>query len=378
MKVLLDDLGLEYHYDVVLKDIKVKGWDHRNNWNDRLWSYVLSEAVKTNLPKTIVMDHYSTALREIEANPLLDAIEAIEWNGEDHITALSRKLKSNTGTPEYRREIFMKWLIQCVACWDECQRTPNTNAMPKYEYVFVLGGGQGAGKTTLFRKLMPDMMSDYFIEGALLNPSDRDSVKQVTSYGMVELGELDATTRKSDVAELKAFLSNQFDIYRVAYGRVEEKHKRRTSFCGSVNPSTFLNDHTGARRFLYILLNGEINISSIDIMQMWAQALSLYLSGERWWIEREDEAYAIQFKVNAKATDTGIVGDIVMALKQRLKKSNSKDTKRISATKLWSMFTDGKIPTKTERAIFYSELEKIKGLKVSKIHGISIPQNWYA
>lgn len=377
MKQLLDNLDLTYHYDIIKKGVKVEGWDNENNWNEKLWSHSLSEAVKTMLPKSIMQDHYTTALLLYEKNPLLDLIENINWDGNDHITELAQRIKSKTGNFEYRREILMRWLIQCVSAWDSSKRTTNQEAIPKYEYIFVLGGGQGVGKTTLFKKLMPESMSDYFLEGALLNPSDKDSVKQCTSFGMVELGELDATTRKSDVAELKAFLSNQWDIYRVPYARSEEKHRRRTSFCGSVNPTTFLNDPTGARRFLYILLEGDINVDGIDFMQLWAQVWSLYLNGDRWWLNRGDEAYTMQTTINEQATDTGIVGDVIMDLKQRLKKSKGNEQKRISATKLWTMFTDGKLPTKVERSIFYTELEKIKGLKVSKHNGIAIPKDWY-
>jgi putative DNA primase/helicase len=41
-------------------------------------------------------------------------------------------------------------------------------------------------------------------DGMMLRPDDRDSVKQVVSHWLVELGELDATFRKSDIAQLKA------------------------------------------------------------------------------------------------------------------------------------------------------------------------------
>ena len=37
------------------------------------------------------------------------------------------------------------------------------------------------------------------MEGATLNPADKDSVKQAVSHWIVELGELESTFKKSDI-----------------------------------------------------------------------------------------------------------------------------------------------------------------------------------
>jgi len=304
MKQLLKKINIKGGYDVILKEILVKGVDKKEeNWKDVLRSHVISEAMKHGIPRIAVEDHLAVSMRGKNKNPLLDSVKGIKWDGKNHIKKLAKRMKVADGTEAYRDVILKRWLIQCVASWDAGASTPRKDALPKYEYVFVLGGDQGVNKTTLFTKLMGGARRRYFDSGAILKPSDRDSVKQNTSFGMVELGELDATTRKSDIAEIKAFMSNEHDVYRVPYGREDERHKRRTAYCASVNPIHFLVDSTGSRRFLYIRLNEVMELSGINFDQVWAQAWSEYQGGERWWIERSDPEYGAQQDANAHATD---------------------------------------------------------------------------
>lgn len=375
MKELLRLIKIKGKYDVILKDISVDGWDTGEaNWKDTLRSHIISEAMKKGIPRIAVEDHLAVAIRGKNKNPLLKGIKDVEWDGKDWIKKLAKRLKVDKGLTEYRDVILMRWLIQCVSAWDGAENTPRKDALPKYEYIFTLGGGQGVNKTTFFTKLMGGKRRRYFHSGSLLKPNDRDSVKQNTSFGMVELGELDATTRKSDIAEIKAFMSNEHDVYRVSYGREDERHRRRTSFCASVNPEEFLVDSTGARRFMYLRLKSVIKLKGVDFEQVWAQAWSLYRGGERWWIEREDDEYQIQLEVNESATDDGVVGDVAREIYDRIK-TTPKDERhvRMSTTKVWELLT-GKIPTKAERMGLLNVLRADGKVKATQKHGISVPR----
>lgn len=375
MKELLKIIKIKGKYDVILKDISVAGWDTGDaNWKDTLRSHIISEAMKKGIPRIAVEDHLAVAIRGKNKNPLLKGIKDVDWDGKNHIKKLAKRLKVDKKLNDYRDVILMRWLVQCVSAWDGAENTPRKDALPKYEYIFTLGGGQGVNKTTFFTKLMGGARRRYFHSGSLLKPNDRDSVKQNTSFGMVELGELDATTRKSDIAEIKAFMSNEHDVYRVSYGREDERHRRRTSFCASVNPNHFLVDGTGARRFMYMRLKGVIKLKGIDFNQVWAQAWSLYMGGERWWIEREDDEYQTQLEVNESATDDGVVGDVARELRDRIK-TTPKDVKyvRMSATKVWEILT-GKIPTKVERMSFIEALIADDEVKASQHNGITVPR----
>lgn len=378
MRVLLDEhIKLGYHYDVILKET-ITEWKPEggstNNLGEKLRSFVLSEAVKLGLPKCIIEDHYDIAIKSYERNPLLEMVEAVEWDGVDRIRELERRMGSRTGTREYRREILKRWMVQAVAAWDGTVRTPNRKARPKYEYVLTLEGGQGVNKTSFFNDLMPGGMSRYLITGVFLRPGDRDSVKQVTSFGMAELGEIDATFRKGDISEFKAFTSNMWDVYRAAYGRYDERHARRTVLCASVNGTRFLNDPTGSRRFMVLHMSHSIDLQGFDIMQLWAQIWALYLKGQKWWIERGESVWDIQTQVNTRATDMGIVEDAFSIFTDRLSKCGiDGKVHRVSPTKLWESLIGSK-PTKAERASFIIQLENA-GYHVDK-SGVSVPMEF--
>ena len=77
----------------------------------------------------------------------------------------------------------------------------------------------------------------------------KDHQIEVLKWPMVELSELDGIFRKSDVANLKAFISREVDAIRCPYARAAIPKPRKTSFCGSVNNAEFLTDTSGSRRF---------------------------------------------------------------------------------------------------------------------------------
>ena len=68
--------------------------------------------------------------------------------------------------------------------------------------VLVLQGPQSIGKTPWVANLLPDTFADYVHLGMHLDPSNRDSVKTAVSHWIVELGEVDSTMNRADVAML--------------------------------------------------------------------------------------------------------------------------------------------------------------------------------
>jgi putative DNA primase/helicase len=90
--------------------------------------------------------------------------------------------------------------------------------------VLTLTGRQGLGKTRWLKSLVPNR--DWIKDGVVLNPKDKDSVLQSVSRWIVELGELDATFKKADVAALKAFITMEEDVLRQAYAQKTDKYQR--------------------------------------------------------------------------------------------------------------------------------------------------------
>jgi putative DNA primase/helicase len=141
-----------------------------------------------------------------------------------------------------------------------------------------------------------------FLEGQTLNPADKDSVLTAVSHWIVELGELDATFKKADIAQLKAFVTKTSDKVRRPYARKDSSFPRRTVFAGTVNDFQFLHDITGNRRFWPIAVDAITLYPSLDYQQLWAEVKTWYDSGEKWYLSNQEldtlNQYSEQFMVN--------------------------------------------------------------------------------
>ena len=238
----------------------------------------LNELCRTyKLPVTSVQDWVFLSAQPY--HPFKDWIMQLhrKWDGKNRLDELFKTLNVKKDK-ELASEYFRIWCLQTA-------RNLLTDRGYVNEYVLVLKGEQGAGKTKWIRKLAKD---DFVKTGLQLNPNNKDSVLEANSVTICELGELDATTRKADHAQLKAFLSKDYDYVRRPYGREEVKMPRKTSFIASVNNETFLVDDTGNRRYLVVEV-GNINYQhNIDMQSFWYEMYhvarrtdsKIYLDGE--------------------------------------------------------------------------------------------------
>ena len=91
----------------------------------------------------------------------------------------------------------------------------------KMDYICVLHGGQGLGKTTFWNLLFGDWFKVFCAE-----LGDKDSYIGLHDSWGIELGEIDGITSVKQSAKLKNFATTQTDIFRPPFGRVTEKFKR--------------------------------------------------------------------------------------------------------------------------------------------------------
>ena len=293
LRHLFQSYGIELSYNELLKKQTIRF----NNANDRGHGDLIDNAGVAHIRSLLALnglpasslDLLPALFAEKAINPILDWIESTAWDGKDRIRPLADTLTVSDEDRHYRDVALTTWLLQCVAAADGARRTPNKDALPKYELAFILQGGQGAKKTSWFKRLVPKNLSVYIIDGAHLDPADKETVRICISSWICELGELDSTFRRADISRLKAFLSKQTDTLRLPYDRVESQFGRRTSFCGSVNPEQFLNDSTGSRRFLPLQVTACDSLHTINMQQLWAQVWTLYLNGRQWWCDFELE-----------------------------------------------------------------------------------------
>ena len=289
-------LGIDLSFDVI-KGMNIGVIPYYKKYNgsndEEILHNDLEDIININeFPKDKV-SHLLRLHHSNSFNALTDMCKSVEWDGVDRIQQVKDCLKVFDGYDDWLDIAIKKWLVQCVAAWDNARNTPNANARAIFDNVLILSGAQGINKSSFFEGLLPKELNGYFKGGVYLDPSNSDSVRQATKFGMVELGEIDTTFSKSAISLLKAFLSTSHDLYREAYAKKDTEKERRTSYCGSVNGMQFLRDLTGNRRYYPISVH-DIDFDAytlIDKTQLWAQIWQLYTSGGTWWLDKNsDEA----------------------------------------------------------------------------------------
>ena len=278
-------LSITVRYNVISKEEEIlipgAGFSIDNRQNASL-SWLVSECAKFRMPVDRVPEFVNYLADQNQYNPVANWITSRPWDGQDHLSDLiaTVRAKGEATDPSVgamKRAFITRWMISAVAA---AFRSTGVSA----HGVLVFQGVQYVGKTKWFKTLVPADLG-VLKDGMLLRPDDRDSVMKCVSNWLVELGEIDATFRKSDVAALKSFLTSDRDILRRAYARKESTFARRTVFFASVNPKNYLHDETGNRRYWTIEVEHLDHSHSVDMQQCWAQVYEqLFVPGESWFL----------------------------------------------------------------------------------------------
>jgi putative DNA primase/helicase len=278
---LLRRLNITVRYNVICKrnDILIPGKTYSvDNYMNGSFATLVSYCKQARVPTDNLNGHLTVIADANQYNPVSTWIESKPWDG---VARLQDFCNTITSPDEPFKEVLMKkWLISAVAAAYE----------PSGVYgggMLVLRGKQYIGKTQWFKKLCPKELG-VLQDGLSLRLDDKDSVFQVISKWIVELGEVESTFRKSDLDQLKAFLTKTHDIIRRPYARMESEFPRRTIFFASVNEQYYLNDPTGNRRFWTIDCEKIDHSHTIDMQQLWAEVRELYFQGEPWILTNEE------------------------------------------------------------------------------------------
>lgn len=297
---LLDQYGIKSRYNEISKDVVVTipGKDYGNDASaNSALTEIVSLCARNGMPSGSCAEYVKLIAMSNRYNPASEFITAKPWDGVSRIYDLCDTLETAEG---FDRSLVLmmvrRWLISAVAA-----AMQPTGFYSKG--VLVLQGEQSLGKTAWFRSLVPPTLRELIKVGATIDPANKDSVSSAIGRWMVELGELDATFRKSDIARLKSFISQDRDEIRRPYDRLESTYQRRTVFFASVNPKHFLADDTGNVRWWTIPVTRINYEHDIDMQQIWAEVAQLYREGERWWMNADEEAMLEQVNKEHEAID---------------------------------------------------------------------------
>lgn len=225
-----------------------------------------------------IEDMVKVVANENRYHPVCDFLNSLQWDGQERIRYCMKRFLG-AEADDYTYEVLKLFLLGAIS------RAFKPGC--KFEVMLCLVGGQGAGKSSFFRLLA--INDDWFTDD--LRKLDDDNVyRKLQGHWMVEMPEMLATANTKCIEEIKAFLSRQKETYKIPYETHPADRKRQCVFGGSSNTLDFLPlDRTGNRRFLPVMVypeRAEVHIleneteSRAYIVQMWAEAMEIYRSGE--------------------------------------------------------------------------------------------------
>ena len=228
--------------------------------------------------KNTVIDAMLSVASENPFNPLQDYLNGLEWDGVERIDTWLMDRLGAENTP-YVRAVGRKFLISAIA------RAMEPGC--KVDTMLVLEGAQGIGKSQTLQAL-----AEPWVLEELSDMKSKDGKQDIQGHWLVEVSELDAMKR-NEIETVKAFITKQVDTFRPSYGRFSKPHERQCVLVGTTNSDSYLRDHTGNRRFW------PVRCKLVDLKdlrhhrdQLWAEALTAYRQGEKWWLDSEESVLA--------------------------------------------------------------------------------------
>ena len=215
-----------------------------------------------------------------------------EWDGKERLPTLFTDALGAADT-ELHRAAAIAFLVGGV------KRTYEPGC--QHDWAPVLIGGQGSGKSTFCRELMPEGHDGWYAVVSSLAQEVQKQVEQIASALVVEFKEMRGAGRYEAV---KSYIDTGADTYRPPYARTSERHKRRWIGIGTGNDEgqgVLPDDPNGNRRYVAIPVStpGESQedraahvrqYMAVNRAQLWAEALHRYRRAERSYLGGQYEA----------------------------------------------------------------------------------------
>lgn len=317
IKKSLTNLNIILKKDVLLQGIRYNQmaeridvteplpWENPGYWRDaddaQLESYLADNYCE--FPKTKVISGLSKAAEDRAYHPVREYLNHLpKWDGTPRVDTLLIDYLAAEDTP-YTRAVTRKSLCAAI----RRILTPGC----KFDYMLVLNGPQGIGKSTLPGKLGGSWYSDAL---SLNDTKDKTAAEKLQGNWILEIAELSGM-RKMDIETMKAFITRQDDKYRASYGRVVQSHPRQCIIIGTTNAQGdgFIRDNTGGRRFWPVSVNAGKKhpgtLTKEEVAQIWAETMLYVKAGELLYLDEETEKYAglMQQKAVEKDEREGLV-----------------------------------------------------------------------
>ena len=182
-----------------------------------------------------------------------------EWDGEDRLRPLMRRLTTDETMVEY----LCRWLLALVA-----QAQGRDDALYANSVAPILvSEQQGMHKSTFCRLLLPPELRMFYTDNFGLSAESQCERRLVDSL-LINLDEYDrySATKQSTL-----------------------KNPRIASFIGTSNSHALLTDESGSRRFLCLDIREMIDVDTpVEHPQLYAECMHLLAQGEHHWFNADE------------------------------------------------------------------------------------------
>jgi len=277
-----------------------------------------------------ILDAFTEVTRRRRFHPIKEYLESQVWDGVQRAERIFITYLGAADT-HYVRQVTRKMLLAAV--------TRLYRPGCKFDQMLVLIGPQGAGKSSLLAKLGRKWFSD-----SLKTFENKEAGEHLQNGWIFEISELSAMKR-SEVEEVKAFLSKTEDRYRVAYDRQVSEFPRKCVFFGTTNTREFLRDTTGNRRFWPVEVDpkrAELNhwehLTDELVGQIWAEVLTWFRAGESLELDKEAREEAERQQAMYTETDPreGIIQEWLESEElDELDRPTGRKRQRVCAAQIW-------------------------------------------
>lgn len=259
-------------------------------------------------------------------HPVREYLTRLKWDGVERLDYWLHQCLGAQDAP-FNRLAGRKTLIAAVARAFE----PGC----KVDTVLVLEGEQGIKKSSAIAALFS---RGWTAESVNLFDQHNKMVMAMMGAWVVELAEFIAVAKRNENT-VKGLLSMQSDRIVLPYAKIASDHPRQCIFFGTINPgeSGYLTDATGNRRYWPVpVVKADIELIEKRREQIWAEAVSAYQSGERWWLEGDEEIAIARDAVETR--ERGDIWDEILA--ERLEREGIKSITASRALNLIGVLND--------------------------------------
>ena len=179
-------------------------------------------------------------------HPIKNYLESLTWDGVKRLDTAFTDYLGASNTP-YNSMCLRLILSGAI------ERVYNPGA--KFDYMLILKGGQGVGKSTFFRLLCGN--NEWYQDDF---DNVKDSFDKTNGRWFCEVSEL-AAFKKAETERLKGFITITQETHRIPYEPLSKVYPRQFVLFGTTNEEVFLSDITGNRRFPVVTVAKSLKTS---------------------------------------------------------------------------------------------------------------------